>query len=58
MRQTMSAGLVAAALFASFLPARRASRVMTETDAFGRKRVARARNGKAIRDSRVKAKAS
>ena len=37
---------------------RRASRVMTETDAFGRKRVTRARNGKPIRDSRVKAKAS
>ncbi len=36
----------------------RASRVMTETDAFGRKRVARVRNGKAMRDSRVKAKAS
>jgi len=33
----------------------RASRVMTETDAFGRKRVTRARKGKAIRDSRVKA---
>ncbi len=36
----------------------RASRVMTETDAFGRKRVTRARNGKPMRDSRVKSKAS
>jgi len=58
LEATKKAGGVENKVLAITADGSRASRVMTETDAFGRKRVARVRNGKPIRDSRVKAKAS
>ncbi len=56
-KSTKAEQALQASLFATS-DATRDSRVMTETDAFGRKRVARVRNGKPMRDSRVKSKAS